>query len=250
MKLKETSYADFEKTVSYICSLCGFPSVTGFKLNTLADFMRSEYGQSTLEDLQNAFVSLASGRLDEKLEGVKSLTGMTASRVLQSYMRNRKQEQPAKIEQKDGKDRSFVNDENRQLLFDKFGRWYTFADELGDAENNYLMEHWVEENRKAYKGIRKPYLLTASSFDYFERMGTLRVKDGMLQYFENKTYNDLMPWSQVEQGGVRLKYSEETMLAKSREGSLIRNMGLRPAVVTLEDATKRYAVSVYFETIL
>lgn len=250
MKLSEISQEEFIKLTGNITTLCGYPSITQDKLNILTAFLHDIHGHNTVDELMSAYRSFAAGRLDEKLESMKSLTGMSASRVLQSYLRNTKKDTNSAIPEKDstGKDRSFVNDENKKLIFDYSGRWVTYRDELTEEEENYLMQYWVNQSKENYKKHKRPDLLTSVSYDFFIRNGTLRRSGDMFQCWTGKTYEDVCPWTRLEDGGKRLKFNEDQAIQKSKQGNF-RQMMSHSAGGSLENAVKRFAVSVYFDTI-
>lgn len=248
MKLSEVGFSDFKKLAAYICTLCGYSNQSDDKIEITLSFLREIHGYSNVKDLQDAYIALAAGRLDEKHEMIKSFTGMTASRVLQSYLRTKKNSMEADA-QVDA-DRSYVNDENKVLIFKRFNHSVMYRDELSKAEEDYLMECWLNECRKTYKEVKKVELLTVGSFDYYERNGILRVKDGMFQHFANNVYNDICPWSEIEDGGRMVKYNHEMALQKANQDKGMVRMKLNPTMVNLSDSVKRFAVSVYFDVII
>jgi hypothetical protein len=72
----------------------------------------------------------------------------------------------------------------------------------------------------------------------------------MLQFWNGKSYEDLIAWTKCEAGGVKIKFNEDNAIAKSKQGNL-RQMKLNPlAGSSLESATKRFALSVYFDAII
>lgn len=245
MKIKDCSYNDFRVTVNYICSLCGFPMCQEDKAQIAFNFLRQNHGYNELDELQTSFEALAAGRLDEKMDSFKSFTGLSASRVLQSHGRIKKQAE-GNVPQPDA-GKSFLTDENRILIMDRFQRNVVFNEDLTDHEKDYLMNHWIEINRQDYYKHGRADLLASTSFDYLEKNGTIRNHNGEFQYFQNNLYNTICSWSEIQAGGLRMKNQEDMAASKNKNWKAL--MG-RQSDSNLDGCIKRYAVSVYFDQII
>lgn len=236
--LRNTSHEDFKKAFNQICSLCGYPAVKDDKTDTFINFLKYNHGSDTIDDLINAFNAMAAGRLDEKMDNFKSLTGLSASRVLSAYKRlNAK---PNAIEEDT---RSRMTDENTELIFNRTGRKVYFNDDLTLDEKDYLMQYWMQENEKQYLATGRADHITTSSFDYLVNKGIIRKENNTLQIYQNGQFVDICYWSEIERGGKTLKKEEELILSNVKVSPIRRAPGKS---VNEEDAIKRYAVMIYY----
>lgn len=240
MRLSQLPDNDFARTLKYVCNLCGFPEPNHEKQQVIISFLKANHGNNTDEDLIQAFTALASGRLDEKAESFKTLTGLSASRVLQSYARQRRVE--AFNELPPGK--TVANDETIKLIQQFSGRMIRFDQEITRDEHRMLMDHWISQQRENYRIHKRVDLLTSTSFDYLEKNGTLRVKGDYLQMFDGKTYINIVPWMNCQNQGNRLKAQEQLQLNTPTE---FRTMTSPSAGGSLSDAVKRVAMGYYFD---
>lgn len=229
--------------IGYITSLCGYPTVSTDKMNVLLEFLRETHGHNTSEELSEAYKALAAGRLDEKMDNFKSITGMSASRVLQSYLRNKKTETQTYAPE----GRSFASDDTKELIFKYNGRQVMFNDEVTQDEHYMLMDHWIEKHLENYRLLKRPDLLTSTGFDYLEKKGILRVSGGMLQKKFMDSYMDLKAWTTIETMAVRMKFEEDSMITKNR--SNLKKM-LSPTIgMPLDEVKKKVALWVYFDSL-
>lgn len=243
--MKNATYKDFEKTAGYICALCGFPAVSTDKMNTLVNFLRDNHGNDSLESLEAAFNSLAAGRLDEKMDSFKSLTGLSASRVLTAYMRERNKSKGTVNEAPDGK--NWTTDDTRQIIFNYNGRTVLFNEDVTKEESEMLMRFWINKHFNTYKQNGRNDLLTVGTYDYLMNKGILRIENDRLQKYDGDGYTDLMHWNQVKDLALRLKYTEDGMLNSNKAG--FRSMMKKPEGKPMEFAEKRAAVAVYFDSL-
>jgi hypothetical protein len=242
MTISQIPRSEFEKTIGYITTLCGYPALTQDKMNVLIDFLRLNHGYNTADELTDAYRALASARLEEKVESFKSLSGLSASRVLQSYLRAKRKDtaQPAAGDRK-------ISEENRKIIKNYNGRDVIFQDDLTTDERNTLMRHWINESRLNYKQINRPDLITSTSFDFLSNEGTLRVHENMLQRWTGHDYVDLCSWSVVRERAGKLVYQEEMMFSKNSDHA--RRMMSPVAGTGIDNAIKRMAVAIYFDSI-
>lgn len=249
MKLNEININEYRGAVNYICALCGYPTVTDDKLRVSFDFLKEQHRHNSLDDLTQAFNMLASGRLDEKLDSIKSFTGLTVSRVLQSYARSRKNpvESPGR---KDGEDRSYVSDNDRAVILDKFNKTVLYSDELTDSDKDYLMSYWVDQNKNNYKNTKSISCCTSTAYDYLENKGIIRVHDGQLQHFTNNKYVNICPIEVIERAAHALKFNEDVAITKSKNGNSISAMRNPFVGVSLDACIKRISVSEYFQAVI
>lgn len=236
--LRTTTNEDFKRAFNQICSLCGYPAVKDDKIEVFINFLRYNHGTDTIDDLINAFNALAAGRLDEKMDSFKSLTGLSASRVLSAYKRLNTKSNPIEEDP-----RSRMTDENMELIFNRTGRKVYFNDDLNQDEKDYLMEYWMKENEKLYLASGRANGITATSFDYLINKGEIRKENDMLQIRRNGQFIDLCYWSEIERGGKTLKKEEDVILASIKVSPIRRAAGKS---VNEEDAIKRYAVMMYY----
>lgn len=245
MNLSSMPRDEFERLVGYITNLCGYPAVTSDKMNVLIDFLRVNHGHNTSDELTDAYRALASARLEEKIDNFKSLTGMSASRVIQAYMRTRKNKESNLPKNDSG----YLTDDSREVIRGYNGRNVMYNHEVSDDERKVLMRHWIGKQQENYSELKRADLLTASSFVFLENEGTLRVKNGMLQKFQDNLYQDLCPWATVEDRGKRLVASESIMMSNARETSFRRMMS-PSAGGSVEDGIRRMAVAIYFDSLI
>jgi hypothetical protein len=235
MKLAHTPDADFLKVLNHICILCGYPALSPDKSSVVISFLRNTHATATTEDLSDAFNQLAAGRLDEKMDGFKSVTGLSCSRVLQAYLRQR-QATTTRSEQVSG----VISEENREIILAYNGRAvYHNADLTGD-ERDYLNNYWIEKQRENYIRTRRMECISITAFDFLERTGRLRIENGQLQKLHGQTYVTIAQWETVEDMGMRYKQSEDAMM---RDPDRICLGTLR----SVSEAVKKTAVSIYFE---
>ncbi len=201
-------------------------------------FMQENHGRNTLDDLQNAFVALAAGRLDEKMDNIKSLTGLSASRVLQAYRRNISQHTPDEYDP----NRSRMTDENIELLKAFNGRLVIYNDEVTKEEHDYLMDYWINESMEQYKHHRRADLLTETAFDHLNRKGLLKIDDGV--QVNLGTWQTTVTAATLKQLAIKIKTMEESMGSSGLRRMLSPSAG-RP----VESCYKRVAVASYFDTI-
>lgn len=236
--MRSATYSDFEKAAAYICSVCGYPAVTTDKLKVLMQFMQENHGRNTLDDLQNAFISLAAGRLDEKMDNIKSLTGLSASRVLQAYRRNISQHTPDEYDP----NRSRMTEENIELIKAFNGRPVFYNDEVTKEEHDYLMDYWINESKEQYKRHRRADLLTETAFNHLKNKGLLKIDDGV--QVNLGTWQTTVTGATLKQLATQMKSMEDSMGSGGFRRMLSPSAG-RP----IESCYKRVAVASYFDTI-
>lgn len=242
MRISQMSDLDLMRTFKYISNLCGYPEVSQDKSQVLLKFIREEHGHNTDTDLISAFTALAAGRLEEKQDGLKSLTSLTASRVLQAYTRQKKIS--SKVDDIP-EDKSVASEETIRLIQQYSNRVIRFNQEVTKDERAMLMDHWIGKQRENYKLYRRVDLLTSTSFDYLEHNGTLRIKDDAFTMWDGKTYIEIARWSEIEELGINQKRREDITL--NQKNVEFRRMMSPSAGGSLKDAVKRVAMSIYFE---
>ena len=246
MKLNQIPDLDLQRTLKYICNLCGYPEVSSEKAPTVIKFLRDYHGHNTDAELISAFEAMAAGRLEEKVESFKSLTGLSASRVLQAYARQKRSNQTLK-EMPDGK--SEASEDTIRLIQQFSNRTIRFNQEISESEHRMLMDHWIGIQRENFKSNQRVDMLTSTTFDYLEKNGSLRIKNDVLQMWDGKSYIDLMPWEQVQDLGLRQKAAEDKSLNNFNRREF-RTIGAPCLGDSLEKVTKRVAVSIYFEHVI
>lgn len=245
MKISNAQPHEFEATVKHICTLCGFPAVPPDKLNVMIYFLKDNHGNNTLEELQSAFSAMAAGRLDEKMDNFKSLTGLSASRILEAYRRQNTKAKGTTNDPPEG--RSWATDETREIIRNYNGRIIQFNDEVTRDERDMLMRFWINKHYKTYKENGRDDLLTTGTYDFLMEKGILRIENETLQKLSGDYNIDLMTWRDVKELGRRLKAKEDLQQNSSRSG--FRAMMKKTDVKPLEFAEKRAAVAVYFDSL-
>jgi hypothetical protein len=106
------------------------------------------------------------------------------------------------------------------------------------------MMNWIREQQKIYLEKPREELLNGEAFDFLMKNGEIRVFKGMLQMWDGSAYVDLMPWTKVEDMGMKLTGKENMMI---RNQGSFRTM-MSPAVGgSIENCTKKIAVSILFK---
>lgn len=247
MKLSEISTADLKLTADYICSLCGYPSLNEEKLNVLSGFLRDQHGHNTAKDLMEAYNQLASGRLDEKMDTFKSLTGLSASRVLCAHMRE-KAKAKGTISDEAPTGKSWASDDTREIIRNFNGRTVLFNEDVTRDERDALMKHWINRHYVAWaERANKPdrdAFLTTGTYQFLEEKGLIRIKDDQMQAWQDKAYVTIASMDDIRQVAVALQYREDTQM---NAGKTFRELAQKKVgTLTVDQATMKVIVGKYF----
>ena len=247
MKINNEPLGDLTKRIGYLCNLCGWAVPGHDKMQVVIDFLRQEYGYHDVDDLGNAFHAFAAGRLDEKLDqSLKAMAPPSIARIMQSYSRIKMANTSSQPSKDEG--RSYISDENKDLIYKNFGRTVLFTDEVLPAEREFLMRYWIGKQQEQFYTHQRADLLTPSSFDFLIEMKDMVLTGNQLRYKTVNGYVLLCDWDEVEDKGTRLKVSEDLALEKSREDGF-RKLMSPLAGGSLTDAIKRAAVAIYYDKI-
>jgi len=249
MKIVETNQTDLNNTYSYICSLCGYPALSQDKINILTSFLRNQHGYNTVDELTEAYNQLAAGRLDEKMDSFKSLTGLSASRVLSAFMRERGKGQDTGI-QEPPEGKSWTSDDTRSIIRNYNGRVVLFNEDVTEDEYKMLMQFWINRHYHTWKEregkLDRDAFLTIGTYRYLEKQGLIRIQDDQLQAWDGKAYVYLAPVKQVKEMAIRLQFSEDMQLNKDKS---IKDLRKKQTSMTVSDAEQKVAVGLYFASL-
>lgn len=238
---------ELKSVFATVCDLCGYPRLTDDKYRTLADFTRAHFKLEPLESIINAFDMLAAGKLDDKLDGLKSLTAMALSRTMESYRRNCiNKNVNENIIEVDGKwvDRWPLNPECQEILKAKTGKFVYWNDQVSEEDRNILMQHYYEKARDEFNATGSIYAITDSMFDYLQRIGLASVRNGVLYRERGFGWEQIADAGEINEMTERIK-KETTLIKKSN--SMFR--GVKVIESPQENIQKRAMTVLYIQNL-
>ena len=247
MRISEANQTALNSAYTYICNLCGYAALNQEKINVLTSFLRDQHGHNTAKDLMEAYNSLASGRLDEKMDTFKSLTGLSASRVLCAHMRE-KAKAKGTISDEAPAGKSWASDDTREIIRNFNGRTVLYYEEVTPEERDVLMKHWINRHYVAWdERANEPdrdAFLTTGTYQFLEEKGMIRIKDDQLQAWQDKAYVTIASMDDIRRVAVALQYREDTQM---NAGKTFRELAQKKVgTLTVDQATMKVIVGKYF----
>jgi hypothetical protein len=230
--------SDLVAMCARVSTVCGYAILSKDKQVSIFDYLRRYFPHTDTQTIETAFEWLALGRLQEKLDQHKSLTGLSISRVLDDY--NRQFLNKPEKGSKEDRDRSEASDETVRLIQEYSGRRVRYNDEVNDFERKYLLEFWAKEQEKAYRETGHAQILTAQTFDFLASNGSIREWNGEFQYkASDNEYYPLVSYDKANVDAILMR--REVEAAKSRLKNYI------PSILNDEDYLKKIVVKHYFD---